>query len=67
MDLSRRAFVRSVGLGGAGALSTAFIIARGREELAASGLETVQNPPLVPPGFIRISGNENQRGPGHSA
>ena len=67
MDLSRRAFVRSVGLGGAGALSTAFIIARGREELAASGLETVQNPPMVPPGFIRISGNENPRGPGHSA
>ena len=67
MGMTRRAFVRSVGMGGAGALSTAFIIARGREELAALGIENVQVLPQVEPGTIRISGNENPRGPGQAA
>lgn len=59
MSLSRRNFVRSIGLGSAG-LSSAFIIGRGREAMA------FQNTALQPPddGAIRISSNENARGPG---
>ena len=66
MSLSRREFVRSVGWGGTGMLTLPFIISRGREELSARGIEG-QNPPLIEPGFIRISGNENPRGPGDAA
>ena len=68
MSLSRRAFVRSLGIGGAGALSTAWVIGRGREALAwgpdpfeaALQASTQQ-------GVIRISSNENARGPGEAA
>jgi histidinol-phosphate aminotransferase len=61
MSLSRRNFVRSIGLGSAG-LSTAFIIGRGHEAMA------FQNTVLQPPddGGIRISSNENARGPGRN-
>lgn len=60
MSLSRRRFFRNVGLGGAG-LSTSFIIGRGREAMAfePAGLQ-----PPDDGGFIRISSNENARGPG---
>ena len=34
MSLSRRNFVRTLGVGGAGMLSTSFIIGRGREAMA---------------------------------
>ena len=68
MSLSRRAFVRSLGIGGAGALSTAWVIGRGREALAwdpdpleaALQASTQQD-------VIRISSNENARGPGDAA
>ncbi|MEZ5294532.1 MAG: aminotransferase class I/II-fold pyridoxal phosphate-dependent enzyme [Vicinamibacterales bacterium] len=63
MSVSRRSFVRTVGVGAG--LSTAFIIGRGREAMA---LETAGA--LQPPddgGFIRINSNENARGPGKSA
>ena len=62
MSLSRRSFVRSIGLGGAG-LSTAFVIARGREAMAFED-GTLQA--LQPPddGVIHIDSNENARGPG---
>ncbi|MCC7242279.1 MAG: aminotransferase class I/II-fold pyridoxal phosphate-dependent enzyme [Acidobacteria bacterium] len=65
MSLSRRNFVRTVGLGGAG-LSTALIIGRGREALAFEG-PAVQA--LQPPddGLIHIDSNENARGPGQSS
>ena len=66
MRWSRREFVRSVGWGGTGMLTLPFIISRGREELSALGIEG-QTPPLIEPGFIRISGNENPRGPGDAA
>jgi histidinol-phosphate aminotransferase len=59
MSLSRRNFVRSVGLGSAG-LSTAFIIGRGSEAMAFQ--PTVLQPP--DDGGIRINSNENARGPG---
>lgn len=65
MSLSRRNFVRTVGLGGAG-LSTAFIIGRGREAMAFEGgaLQALQPPD---DGVIHIDSNENARGPGQSS
>jgi len=61
MSQSRRHFVRNLGLGSAGLLSTPFIIGRGSEAMA------FEAGALQPPddgGFIRISSNENARGPG---
>jgi histidinol-phosphate aminotransferase len=65
MSLSRRSFVRTLGLGGAG-LSTAFVVGRGREAMAFE-VGTLQA--LQPPddGVIRIDSNENARGPGQSS
>ncbi len=65
MSLSRRSFVRTVGLGSAG-LSTALVIGRGREAMAFEG-GTLQA--LQPPddGVMRIDSNENARGPGQSS
>ena len=65
MSLSRRNFVRHIGLGGAG-LSTAFVIGRGREALA---FEVDAFQALQPPddGVIHIDSNENARGPGQSS
>lgn len=60
---SRRNFVRTLGLGGAG-LSTAYIIGRGREAMA---FEPGGMPPPDDGGIIRISSNENARGPGKAA
>src|SRR5687768_9459910 len=59
MALSRRNFVRTVGLGAAGA---AFISARGRENMIWSALEEPLH--AVDPGMIVISSNENPMGPG---
>jgi histidinol-phosphate aminotransferase len=63
MSVSRRSFVRTVGVGSA-ALSTSFIIGRGREAMA---FESATIQPPDDGGFIRISSNENARGPGRSA
>jgi histidinol-phosphate aminotransferase len=65
MSLSRRSFVRTIGLGGAG-LSSALVIGRGREAMAFEG-GTLQA--LQPPddGVIQIDSNENARGPGQSS
>jgi histidinol-phosphate aminotransferase len=73
MSFSRRAFVRSLGLGGVGSLSDAIISARGREAWAAEApldapeeefqrqaAASERNP-------IRISSNENPLGPGPAA
>ena len=67
MSLSRRAFVRSLGVGGASALSTAWV-GRSREALAW-GSDTLEGASQAAPqqGAIRISGNENARGPGKAA
>ena len=64
MSLTRRDFARTVGLGTVGVLSSPFIIGRGHEAAAfepplAKGLELAD--------IIRISSNENARGPGPSA
>jgi histidinol-phosphate aminotransferase len=61
MSLSRRHFFRNLGLGSAGLLSTSFVVGRGREAMAFEAAE-MQAPDDG--GFIRISSNENARGPG---
>lgn len=67
MSLSRRNFVRTVGLGGAG-LTAAVIIGRGREAMASEGIDGALQA-LQPPddGVIHIDSNENARGPGQSS
>jgi histidinol-phosphate aminotransferase len=64
MSLSRRTFFRNVGMSGAGLLTTSFIVGRGREAMAFEGAE--QASAVFDDGFIRISSNENARGPGKS-
>ncbi len=68
MSLSRRGFVRSLGIGSVGALSAAWGVGRGREALAWSPdpLEAALQA-TASPDIIRISGNENARGPGDTA
>ena len=68
MSLSRRAFVQSLGIGSAGALSTAWIIGGGREALTwtPDPFEAVLQA-STQQGVIRISSNENARGPGKAA
>ena len=63
MSLTRRDFAQTVGLGTAGILSSSFIIGRGLEA-AEFEPELAQMP--YDDGFIRISSNENARGPGSS-
>jgi histidinol-phosphate aminotransferase len=65
MSVSRRGFVKTVGAGTVGALSTTFIIGRGREAWAFAPDEHQQQ--VRDDGLIRISSNENARGPGPSA
>ncbi len=64
MSLTRRGFARTVGLGTAGVLSSSFIIGRGREA-GAFEPELADDPD--DDGIIRISSNENARGPGPKA
>jgi len=64
MAVSRRGFVRTVGLGATGVLSTPFIIGRGSE---AAAFEAKPQQVVYDDGIIRISSNENARGPGQSA
>lgn len=68
MSLSRRNFVRSIGLGGAG-MSAAFVVGRGREAMAFETGALQALSPLQPPddGIIHIDSNENARGPGQSS
>lgn len=63
MAVSRRGFVRTVGAGTVGAFSSSFVIGRGREAWA----ESPQQAQVYDDGNIRISSNENARGPGPSA
>jgi len=60
--LTRRGFVQTVGIGAAGAVTSSFIGARGRENSIWSVFEpTLQ---AVEPGVICLSSNENPLGPG---
>lgn len=60
MSLSRRSFVRAVGLAGASTLWGAQILARGREAAVGEGFELA---PALPDGAIRLNSNENPIGP----
>ena len=61
MSLTRRGFAQTVGLGTAGILSSSFIIGRGLE--AAEFEPGLVDEPFDDP-IIKISSNENARGPG---
>ena len=63
MSISRRGFVRAAGLGVTGAFSLPFIISRGSEAAAFE----IPDPRALVDGIIKISSNENARGPGLSA
>ncbi len=70
MRLSRRAFVRTLGVGGAGVISGAVVGARGREDLVGLGRLESGWPgagAAANSGVIRISSNENPNGPGPRA
>jgi histidinol-phosphate aminotransferase len=64
MSVSRRGFVRTVGAGTVGAFSSSFVVGRGREAFAFAPDEQQQ---VFDDGVIRISSNENARGPGPRA
>ena len=59
MALSRRSFVKAVGIGAGGALSSSFISARGREAWRWG-----EEPPSADSSEILLSSNENPLGPG---
>ena len=62
MAFTRRGFVQTVGIGTAGALTSALIGARGREHALWSAFEpTLQ---ALEPGVICLASNENPVGPG---
>ena len=61
MSLSRRRFIRSVGLGTAGMMGTSFVIGRGLE---AARFEPAGTALLYDDKLLKISSNENARGPG---
>jgi len=63
MALSRRAFFRTVGIGGAGVVSSSFLT---RAELLAMVQQGAATMPYDPEAIV-INGNENPRGPGEAA
>ena len=62
MALTRRGFVRTAGIGAAGALTSSWIGARGRENALWSAFEPTLA--AVEPGLIVLASNENPLGPG---
>ncbi len=60
MSLSRRRFVQTLGIGAAGAVTSSFIGARGREHAVFSLFE----PPVFAADRIILASNENPLGPG---
>lgn len=60
MDVSRRAFVRALGVGSAGVVSGALVAGRGREAWAAGAVL----PPATAKPIMRLDSNENPNGPG---
>ena len=73
MTLSRRAFVHTLGVGGAFVLSGGLVAARGREAFVGMGMPDREPgwsdwvPGLDEPSAIRLSSNENPNGPGDRA
>jgi histidinol-phosphate aminotransferase len=75
MSVSRRNFIASLGVGGAGVMALPLVTSRGRESLYAfqqvqgtSGTAARRADRLMAsrPGMIRIDSNENPNGPGQS-
>ena len=75
MSVSRRNFIASIGVGGAGVLALPLVTSRGRESLYAfqqvqgtSGTAARRADRLMAarPGMIRIDSNENPNGPGQN-
>jgi histidinol-phosphate aminotransferase len=64
MALTRRGFVRTAGIGAAGALTSSWIGARGREHSVWSAFEPTLH--AVEPGQIVLASNENPLGPGRT-
>ncbi|MFI5310034.1 MAG: pyridoxal phosphate-dependent aminotransferase [Gemmatimonadales bacterium] len=72
MTVSRRAFVATIGAGGAGVLVGPLIHSRGREASVLYGFQGVEDRKAdrrmaSRPGMIRIDSNENPVGPGEQA
>lgn len=73
MSLSRRDFVRTLGVGGMGALAVPAIAARGREALiggagtVAPWPSSAADTPSAPTMPVRLDSNENPNGPGAAA
>lgn len=80
MTLSRRSFVKTVGVGGAGAFALPLISARGAEAATGARLLAPEAPELIDspakdvvrerlgnPSAIRLDSNENPHGPGARA
>ena len=63
MSLTRRGFAQTVGMGTAGILSSSLIVGRGLE---AAGFEPAEAQIPYDDGDLRLSSNENARGPGPS-
>jgi len=67
MPLSRRSFVRTLSVGGAGALGASLVGARGHEALARA-LDAAAPPPLPTAASpLRLDSNENPHGPSPAA
>ncbi len=67
MSVSRRAFLASLGAGGAGVLAMPLVSDRGREALFAFQSTTgrrADRMAAAAPGIVRIDSNENPNGPG---
>lgn len=62
MALTRRGFIQTAGIGAAGALTSSWIGARGREHSVWSAFEPTLH--AVEPGQIVLASNENPLGPG---
>ena len=62
--LTRRSFVHTLGVGAAGALTSSWIGARGREDSVWSAIAPALNAQAGPVPLIILSSNENPMGPG---
>lgn len=62
MSLSRRSFVKGMGIGAGGVLTSSFISARGREAWSLG----FEEPPVMGSEEIILSSNENPLGPGQA-
>ncbi len=67
MQVSRRSFLDTVGLGARAPLSAALIAARGREAALAAAMPFAAADSAADADEIRISSNENPLGPGRAA